>query len=418
MTSLLIFAVIILILISAFSSASETAITALSPAQLFKLKKLGDKKAYLISKLLKNKEKVISSLLILNNIVNILATSLVTTLLLNMLGTKGAAYATIIMSVSIIIFAEVLPKSFAVIYAKSFTMRIANFLNFIVIFLKPITYILELCIKIISKIFGFKKPKFNSGRDEVRGLIEQNLEEGSIVKFDKDMLGGVLDLNKLSVAEIMTHRNKIESININLPLTDIIYQLKNIPFTRIPVWENQTDNIIGILHVRHFYEELHKNEFKTDNFDIRSILQKAWYIPEHTTLSKQLTEFRQKKQHLAFIISEYGDLMGLLTLEDIIEEIVGQIEDEYDINGELLQRRANGKIIVDGTITIRDLNRELDLNLPDEQATTLAGLIIHNLKIIPEQGEKFQFYNFKAKILKRDANLLKKIQLKPIIDND
>jgi Mg2+/Co2+ transporter CorB len=399
--------VIILLAISAICSASETAVTGSSPGKMHKLKSEGSNRAALVVKLLKNKGRLISSLLVANTVVNILSTSLVTTLFIELYGEQGTAMASFFMSVVIIIFGEVLPKAIAVVHPEKIALAIAPVLNSLVLILTPINTFLNLIIKGTALIFNIGKDQLVSAAEEVRGMIEYQLEEGNVFKSDRDMLGGVLDLSSITVADIMTHRSHMFTINSDLPLEEITKQALNTPYTRIPLWKDDKDNIIGILHLRSLLKALHDNNFDYSKLKLENFITEPWYIPENVQVNLQLSEFRKRRNHFAIVVDEYGALRGVVTLEDAVEEIVGQIEDEHDIQKDLIEKQDENKYIIEGIAPIRDVNRELDWNLPDEDASTIAGLIMHETGRIPEEGEEFKLFNLKMTIIRRQANRIK-----------
>ncbi|MDF2965608.1 MAG: Hemolysin-like protein [Rickettsiaceae bacterium] len=400
-------AVIVLLVISGICSASETAVTGSSPGKMHKLKSEGSNRAALVVKLLKNKSRLISSLLVANTIVNIFSTSLVTSLFIDVYGEQGTAYASFFMSVVIIIFGEVLPKAIAVIHPEKIALAIAPLLNTLVLMMTPINALLNLIIKGTALIFNISKEQVVSATEEVRGMIEYQLEEGNVFKSDRDMLGGVLDLSSITVADIMTHRSHMFTINADLPLEEITKQALNTPFTRIPLWRDDKDNIVGVLHLRSLLKALHDNNFNYLKLKLDNFLTEPWFIPENVQVNLQLSEFRKRRNHFAIVVDEYGALRGVVTLEDAVEEIVGQIEDEHDIQRDLIVKQGENKYIIEGEAPIRDVNRELDWNLPDEDASTIAGLIMHETGRIPDEGEEFKLFNLKMTILRRQANRIR-----------
>jgi Mg2+/Co2+ transporter CorB len=399
--------VIILLAVSAICSASETAVTGSSPGKMHKLKSEGSNRAALVVKLLKNKGKLISSLLVANTLVNILSTSLVTTLFIDLYGEQGTALASFLMSIVIIVFCEVLPKAIAVVHPEKIALSIAPVLNSLVLILTPINVLLNLIIKFTAIIFNIGKDQLVSAAEEVRGMIEYQLEEGNVFKSDRDMLGGVLDLGSITVADIMTHRSHMFTINSELPLEEITKQALNTPYTRIPLWKDDKDNIIGVLHLRSLLKALHDNSFNYSKLKLENFITEPWFIPENVQVNLQLSEFRKRRNHFAIVVDEYGALRGVVTLEDAVEEIVGQIEDEHDIQKDLIEKQDENKYIIEGIAPIRDVNRELDWNLPDEDASTIAGLIMHETGRIPEEGEEFKLFNLKMTIIRRQANRIK-----------
>jgi Mg2+/Co2+ transporter CorB len=417
MLILYITAIFFLLCLSAISSASETAFTASSLGKMQKLKSEGNKNASIIMDLFKFKERVISSLLITNSLVNTISTSLITTVFLKSFGDSGLIYSTIVMAVLIIVFGEVLPKHLAVLSPEKWALFLANILNIIVIILTPVNIILDLIVKLVIRVFKLH-PKTNtlSVEDEVKGILDYQHEAGNVVKNDKDMLGGVLDLKQIRVEEIMLHRKDIFTINYDLPLSEIIKISLSQPYTRIPLWSREKDNVIGILHIKDLLKEIERNGYDLNKARRENFVREPWFIVENISVSDQLHAFRSKRKHFALVVNEYGDLQGLVTLEDILEEIVGNIEDEHDISTERIILTKNGYVI-DGAINVRDLNRQLGWKLP-ETASTIAGLLIHEVKRMPEEGESFELFDFKIQVLKKSNNMLQSIRFAPMNHED
>lgn len=407
-----------LILVSGFFSGSETALTATSQARMHRLMEEGSKQAKWVTSLLMQKERLISAILLGNNLVNILASVLATTLFLDIFGEVGVFYATFFMTIIVVIFAEVLPKTYAILTPDQTALRVAGILRVLVWLLSPFTLALQLIAKKVMQMAGFDSE--NAGHllpahEEIRGAIDLHHSQDTVSKSDRDMLGGILDLKELTVEEVMIHRKNMQIIDATLPAAQIIQLVLESPFTRIPFWHDEPDNIIGILHAKDLWRALAKKDAQNDDsetLDIQSLCADPWFVPETTDLGDQLTAFRKRKSHFALVVDEYGALMGLITLEDILEEIVGQIDDEHDeVEPELIQA-ADGSFEVDGDKTIRDLNRDMGWNLPDEEATTIAGLIIHEARTIPHQGQVFMFHNLRFKIIKRTRNQINRIEIR------
>jgi Mg2+/Co2+ transporter CorB len=409
--------IFILLLMSAFFSSSETGLTAASKARIHKLITGGNKRAKLVSKLRDDKEGLIGTLLLGNNAVNILASALATSLAINLFGDEGVVYATIIMTILVLIFAEVMPKTYAFYNSEKVALAVAPILNILVKICYPFTRMVQLIVTLFMKIIGVSKDDIDpfSAVDELRGAIDMHHMEGSVVKGEKDMLRSILDLSNMEVEEIMIHRKNIYSIDINQPARDIITTVLDSKYTRIPLWEERPDNIIGVLHVKLLIKALRSYEGDVDKLDIRSIASKPWFVPETNSVRNQLFQFRQKRNHIAIVVDEYGDLIGLITLEDILEEIVGKIDEENGSATNVARKLVNGNYRVNGDVTIRDLNRQLEWNLPDERATTVAGLIINETETIPEVGQEFEFYGFWFKIEKKKQNQIFSILVKKII---
>ena len=395
-----------LIILSGFFSSSETAITSISEPLIQKKVSEEDKKAIKTQKLLKKKEIIISAILLGNNLVNILSSALATNILIKSFGPIGILYSTLVMTSLIFIFAEVLPKIYAIRKPDTLLMFYTPLLIFFVWVLSPINYLIQ---KLIHFLLSFNKAKTdnNNNEDRIRGAILLAAKEGEMVKDNRFMLESILDLKDREIHEVMIHRKDIFSVNID-ENKDFFSKLANeTPFSRFPVWENNSENIIGIMHVKDLLRSL-----LVEKFDVKQVLQEPWFVPETTSLLGQLNEFREKQKQMAFVVDEYGVLLGLITLEDILEEIVGQIEDEHDYPSSNLLYDDNGNIYVNGNVTIRDLNRKFNFKLPENSASTIAGLIINTAKRIPEAGESFVIKNSIINIISRSQTRITKVLIK------
>jgi len=402
--------------ISAIISATETAITASSPGIIQKLKAEGSKRAELLLGVLKIKEKVISTLLIGNNLANIICTTIATSLFIDLLGDEiGTLVSSIVMSIVIIIFSEVIPKAIAVAKPENIAITITPIVIILLKILRPINILLSYFVKGFCFIFRISLHHEVSAEDEVRGVIEHHMYEGNVVKDDRDMLGGILDMRSMAVSDIMVHRSSIVAIDINTPTEQIISVVLSSPHSRIPFWEKNHDNIIGILHIKDLVSMMHdKKEEKEMN--IRELLNEPYFIPDNALVINQLQVFREGHTHIACVVDEYGDLQGILTLEDILEEIVGQIYDEHDSSKNKVIKKSDTEYIIDGTMTVRDLNRELNWTIPETESNTIAGFIIDKMEKIPNQGEYLVEKNLKMTIKKKFENRIKTIQV--IIEKD
>ncbi len=405
-----IFSILILILISAFFSSAETAITAASEARIRQLVIKGNKNAESVEKLRKDKEKLITTILIGNNTVNVMASALATSAAISLTGDKGVALATILMTIFLVLFAEVLPKSYAFNYADKLSLKIAYPLKIIVIALTPMSWALR---KLVIKLLGNKNQNTNNREEELRGLIELHSEhtdeEG---KETGAMLSSVLDLGEITIEEIMTHRASVNAINTDDNLEEILDFILSSPHTRHPVYSGKPENIIGVLHVKDLLRSIKaSSDTKKLNLNISDITTEPYFIPEKTQLFSQLQAFKSRREHFAIVVNEYGDLRGIVTLEDILEEIVGDIDDEHDIGLPGCRPQADGSFIVSGNVTIRDLNRTLEWKLPDEKASTIAGLILYESRNIPEIGQEFRFHNKRFRIHNRLGNKITSLRI-------
>ncbi len=406
-----------LLFLSAFLSGSETAITAASRARLHAKAREGNKRAKIVEKLIEDKERLIGTLLLGNNLVNILASVLATSVLITVFGDSGIIYATLIMTLLVVIFAEVLPKTWAIKQPNEFALGVGPLIRPLVIILAPITIAVQSLVSAMLRLFGIEgngKLSYLTGHKEIRDTVDLLHSEGEVIKLDKDMLGGILDLKQLDVFDIMVHRTRIVSLDVKESSKQLIEQVLQSPYTRMPLYDGEPDNIIGVVHAKDVLRALIKAEGDIEQIDIKKLATKPWFIPDTTQLQTQLSAFLKGKSHFALVVDEYGEVQGLITLEDILEEIVGDISDEHDEIIEGISKQANDSYTIDGSLPIRDINRALDWNLPENEATTIAGLVIHEAKAIPDEGQQFTFYNFRFKILKKSSNRVIKIAVSPI----
>ena len=400
----------LLIVASAFFSSAETALTAASDARMRQLTNKGDKRAKIVEKLRADREGLIGSILIGNNAVNVLGSALATSFAIALFGEGGLVWATIGMTVLLVVFAEVMPKTYAFTYADSYALRIAPVLQLVVRALSP----LSVGIRLLATQIIRPNPDASENREEeLRGLIELQGNDGNADDRErKAMLSSILDLNEISVEAIMTHRGTVSMINADDQVEDILRYVLNSPHTRHPVFSGKSDNIVGVLHVKDLLRAVGEAETgMTTPETVQNIASDAYFIPETTLLFDQLQAFRSRREHFAVVVDEYGDFRGIVTLEDILEEIVGDIDDEHDVDLAGLAPQADGSWLVDGNVTIRDLNRTLGWHLPDEDASTVAGLVLFESRTIPSPGQEFRFHDIRFRIVKRKGNRLTRLRL-------
>ncbi len=410
-------AVLALIILSAFFSGSETALTATSRARMHELERKGFRRASIVKLLIQSRERLIGAILLGNNLVNILASALATALFVKLFGDAGVVYATIIMTALVLIFAEVLPKTYALSNPDRMALAVAPVIRVVVTVFTPLVRAVELVVRHTLSLFGVKPEGDEelTAYDEVRGTIDLQHQEGAFIKDDRDMIGGILDLKDLEVSDVMVHRTNMFTINIDDPVDQIIKVVLESGYTRVPAWKDDQDNIIGILHARDILGAVSKSKGDASKVKIASLCAAPWFVPETNSVGDQLKAFRRQKSHFALVVDEYGEVQGLVTMEDILEEIVGDIADEHDVEDALgVRREANGAFLVDGTVPIRDLNRTFDWELPDEEVTTVAGLVIHEAQVIPEVKQVFTFYGFTFEVVERERNQLTKLRITPI----
>jgi magnesium and cobalt exporter, CNNM family len=415
--SLIIGAVIGLIIASSFFSGSETALTAASRARMHQLEKTGDLRAKTVTRLLENRERLIGALLLGNNLVNILASAMATSLAIHLFGDAGVFYATLVMTALVVVFAEVMPKTYAIIHPDRVALFVSPVVRALVWLFGPFTLAIEFVVRGIMRAAGSSisdTQPLLSAHEELRGAIDLHHREGAVVAEDRYMLGGILDLRDLDVSDVMVHRTEMRMLNGDDPPEKIVQEVLASPHTRMPIWRNETENIVGVLHAKDLLRALAAAEADASKLDISEIVTPPWFVPDITTLQDQLSAFLTRKAHFALVVDEYGEVMGLVTLEDILEEIVGDIADEHDIVVEGVRAQPDGSVTVDGSVPIRDLNRAMEWSLPDDEATTIAGLVIHEARQIPEPGQAFTFHRFRFQVLRKSGNRLTSLKITPV----
>ena len=409
--------VVFCITLSAFFAAAETALTAASRARMHAIEKGGDPRAGIVTRLLDNRERFIGAMLLGNNISNIGASALITSVLLALAGERGVLYATVLMTVIILVFAEVLPKTVAINYPDQASLFLSRMVSIAVAIFGPILAGVEVVVQTILRIFGVTlgdSRSMLSGVEELKSAVDLLHQEGGVERSDRDMVGGLLDLHDLEVQDVMVHRTKMQSINGDLPPAEVLREVLASPHTRLPIWRGEPDEIAGVLHAKDVLRALSESGGDGSRLDIGAIAIEPWFVPATTSLQDQLQEFLRRKQHFALVVDEYGEVMGLVTLEDILEEIVGDIRDEHDLAVQGLRLNPDGSVTVDGSVPIRDLNRVLNWELPDEQANTIAGLVIHEAQTIPDVGQIFAFHGFRFEVLRKVRNLLTLMRVSPV----
>ncbi|HVZ04791.1 HlyC/CorC family transporter [Hyphomicrobium sp.] len=410
-------AIIVLIFLSAFFNGAETSLTAASRARMHALEEDGNAGASVVNAVLSRPEKMIGTVLLGNTLVDVLASAMAANLAVELYGQVGVAYATVAITILIVIFAAVLPKTYALAYADRVALILAPPMRGLIYILTPFTRAIEFIVRNILKLTPGKADdaaNILAAHEEIRGTIDLQAKEGTVAKGDAEMLGGILDLGDLQVADIMVHRTKMETVNADDPPAKILDQLMKSQYTRVPIWQEEPENIIGVLHTKDLLLALSRTDWNPESLDIMKSASEPWFVPDTTSVKDQLNQFLKKKMQMALVIDEYGEVQGLITLEDILEEIVGQITDEHDQPDSHIRVQSDGTVNVDGTVAIRDLNRHLDWDLPDDEATTIAGLVIHEAQTIPEPGQVFTFHGYRFEILRKSRNKITAIRIKPI----
>jgi Mg2+/Co2+ transporter CorB len=409
--------IVVCLLLSAFFAGSETALTASSRARMLWLEKQGDRRAATVNRLLQSRERLLGALLLGNNAVNIAASSMATGLLLAWLGDVGVVYATVVMTVLVVVFCEVLPKTAAINAPDRIAVLVAEPLSWVVRLFAPILMAIEALVRRILALVGIRVGEGQpilSAHEELRGAVDLLHREGGVEKQDRDMMGGVLDLRELEVSDVMIHRTEMISMNAGDRAEDIVQAVLAAPVTRVPLWRDSPENIVGVLHAKDLLRVIQAAHGDLSTVDVLSIAAPPWFVPDTTPLAEQLKAFRRRKTPFALVVDEYGEVKGLVTLEDILEEIVGDIEDEHDVAVPGVRPQLDGSVNVDGGVPIRDLNRAMDWNLPDQEATTIAGLVIHEARSIPEPGQSFTFHGFRFQVLRRERNRITALKITPL----
>ncbi|OEY87005.1 hypothetical protein BIY23_00730 [Wolbachia pipientis] len=429
MDLLLILVIFILLSLSLFFSGAETSLTSISRSYINQLKLTGNKRAKLIDDLLNKKELTIGTVLLGNTIINITCSALSTAIFIRFFGNEGIVISAVIMTFCVLLFCEALPKTYAIQNPEKVALSFVYLLRFFVKVLSPLTIGIQFMVSFILKVCGLHKNKeIISASDAMRNMIALHRSEGTMLQQDLDMLNSILDLAETEISQIMTHRKNLFSLDINQSKEDLVKSILTSNRSRIPLWSDEPENIVGVIHMKDLINSLREEgiiQIKTnslrkqsDKIDLTTIMSKPWFIPESTLLSIQLHNFRKNKKHLAFVIDEYGALQGIVTLEDILEEIVGDIFDEHDLATDNLVKRISDNVYqISGAATIRDINRQLSWNLPSEDATTLAGMIINDIERIPDENEEFYMYGFYFKILEKEKNIITLVEVQTKSNN-
>jgi Mg2+/Co2+ transporter CorB len=411
-------AILLCLLISAFYSASETALTASSRAAMLRLEKQGNRDAGIVNRLMATRERLLGAILFGNNLTNITASTLATGVLLEIFGKTGIIYATLVMTVLIFVVAEVLPKTAAFNAPDRMALAVAKPVESTVRLFAPVLRTVEWLVRIMLRGLGMQVGKIQSilsPDEELRGAVDLMHSAGVVEKLDRDMMGGLLDLRELTVSDVMVHRTKMVMLDADEPPRDIIDAVLAAGVTRLPLWRGSPDNVIGVLHAKEVWRALHAAHGDVAKLDISALARPPWYVPDTMPLAEQLKAFRHRKTPFALVVDEYGELEGLVTLQDIVAEIVGDISDEHDVTVPGVRLLPDGSVNVDGAVPVRDLNRAMDWNIPDDEATTIAGVVIHESRSIPEPGQSFTFHGFRFHVLRKTRNRITALRVTPLV---
>lgn len=408
-------AILLLLTLSAFFSGSETALTAASRARIHALAQEGNRRAEMVDTLRQDKERLIGGILLGNNLVNILGTALASNLLIALFGEAGVAYATLAMTLLVLIFAEVLPKTYALIDPERAALTVAPVVRVVISLFAPVTMAVQAVVRLTLRMVGADLDRAGADTEaELRGAIELHSGEERDTREERAMLRSILDLSDLTVGDIMTHRSDMTTIDAGVPPATLLRTTLASPHTRLPLWVGNPDNVVGVLHAKDLLRALADAGGDLAAIDVLDVASDPWFVPDTANLQDQLRAFQARREHFALVVDEYGSLRGLVTLEDIIEEIVGDIDDEHDEPVSGLDVQPDGTVLADGRVGIRDLNRQFDWRLPDDQASTIAGLVLHEARLIPEPGQRFVFYGFQFEILERQRNQITRLRIVPI----
>jgi magnesium and cobalt exporter, CNNM family len=409
--------ILLCLMVSFIFSGSETALTASSRARMMRLEKNGNRGARLVNHLMQMRERLIGTILFGNNLVNIAASALATGILLDWFGEVGVVYATLVMTAVIVVFTEILPKTVAINAPDRISLVVARPMSWLVKVFGPLMMGIEMIVRGVLSLVGIRvgeNQPILSAHEELRGAVDLLHHEGGVEKHDLEMFGGLLDLRDLTVSDVMLHRTKMITVNADEPAEDIVREVLAAPVTRLPLWRGSPENIVGILHSKDLLRAIQAAGGDATKIDVQELARPPWFVPDVRPLAEQLKAFRRRKTHFALVVDEYGEVMGLVTLEDILEEIVGDISDEHDLVVAGVRPQPDGSVSVEGSVPIRDLNRVMEWNLPDAEATTIAGLVIHESRSIPEPGQSFTFHGFRFQVLRRTRNRITALRITPL----
>jgi Mg2+/Co2+ transporter CorB len=403
----LVAAILVLLVLSAFISGSETALTAASRARLHQLEKEGHERAAQVNGLLAQQERLIGSLLLANNLANIFAAVLATVLAISVFGlsTLTLALAGALMALLILIFSEVMPKTYALSKPEETAMFAAPVIRVLFTATSWLAGLIQMIVSGLFSLTGWKRGVADgAAEEEIRGAIELHTLEGSVDEADRKRLVGALDLKDLTVVDVMIHRKNIKMLDAGMDRRQLVMKALGSPHTRLPLYQGEKEEIVGVLHAKDLLRAALPLGGDLSRLDLEQIARKPWFVPDTTPVQDQLEAFLSRREHFALVVDEYGELMGLITLEDILEEIVGHIHDEHDVAVQGVRPQADGSVNVDGWVPIRDLNRVTGWSLPDDEAVTVAGLVIHEAQTLPEPGQSFVFHGHRFNILRRQRN--------------
>ncbi len=412
--------IVLLLAMSGLFAGTETALTAVSRGRMHQLEKDGSRAARAVNFLVADRERLIGSILLGNTFLNILISSITTAFLTAALGEQAVVVVTGVMTVVILIFAEVLPKTLAIARTDRFALAVARPMKPVIAVLAPIVKSVQVVVWVVLGVFGVKNGENDeaAAHEEIRGTVDLHHMEGTVEREHRDMIGGVLDLVDLKVGDVMVHRKNVVTVDAGLAPAALFEALLAAQHSRVPVWRDTPENIVGVLYMREVLREFVRRGATLDGFDMLGLVSEPWFVPDTTTLEEQLRAFQHKRAHFALVVDEYGTLQGIVTLEDILSEIIGELPAEHEAQKAGVRKQADGTYVIEGSMPVRDLNRMFDWGLPEEEATTLAGLVIHEARTIPEKGQRFTFYGFTFEILRRQRNQIAALRVAPPAKNE
>jgi Mg2+/Co2+ transporter CorB len=414
-TSILVLSLLLffLLFLSAFFSSSETALMSLNRYRLRHLEQEGHRGALIASQLLSRPDRLIGLILLGNNFVNILASAIATIIGLKLLGENGIVVATFALTLIVLLFAEVTPKTLAALHPERIAFPASFVLKPLLFVLYPLVWFTNGITNRMVRLFGVSPEDAASSAINTEELRVALMEAGSMIPSrHKDMLMSILDLEKVTVDHVMVPRNEIEGLDINAPFSDIIKQLSHCGYTRLPVYEDSMDNIVGILHLRKALHLLTQDNLTPET--LRSIIKHAYFVPESTPLNTQLINFQRNRRRTGLVVDEYGDLLGLITLEDIFREIVGEFTADTIDEDKEIHPQEDGSYLINGSATIRDINRSNNWELPSDGPKTINGLVLEHLESIPDPGVSIRMGNYVIEVVQTADNAIKTLRIRHI----
>ncbi|EKK4016107.1 HlyC/CorC family transporter [Cronobacter sakazakii] len=414
-TTTLIVTLIVMVVVSAYFSGSETGMMTLNRYRLRHQSKQGNRAAKRVERLLRKPDRLISLVLIGNNLVNILASSLATIVGMRLYGDAGVAIATGVLTFVVLVFAEVLPKTVAALYPEKVAFPSSFLLGPLQIIMMPLVWLLNMITRVLMRMVGIKADNVVSAalsKDELRTIVHESRSQ--ISRRNQDMLLSVLDLEKVSVSDIMVPRNDIVGIDINDDWKSIVRQLTHSPHGRIVLYRESLDDAIGMLRIREAWRQMNEKKEFTKEVMLRAA-DEIYYVPEGTPLSVQLVKFQRNKKKVGLVVNEYGDIQGLVTVEDILEEIVGDFTTSMSPTlAEEVTPQNDGSVIIEGSANVRELNKAFNWRLPEEEARTVNGMILEALEEIPSAGIRLRLHQYDIDILDVQENMIKQVRITPV----